>query len=61
MKRLFCDFLSDCQAQEFIEYTLLLSVICLISAAMYINSGENIEVIWRVTSNNLNSAVSAIS
>jgi Flp pilus assembly pilin Flp len=51
-------FWSDEAGQDLIEYTLLLAMICLASAAGFINGGGSISGIWALTSDNLSSASS---
>jgi len=43
-------FLVNEQAQDLIEYTLLLSFVCLATAALFISSGGSLTGIW-VTAN----------
>ncbi len=47
--------------QDLIEYTLLLAMVCLASAALMIGSGEAVHGIWGTTDNNLSSAGSVAS
>jgi Flp pilus assembly pilin Flp len=56
MKR--TSFWSDETGQDLVEYTLLLAMICLASAATFIGSGGSISGIWYITNNNLSSAKS---
>jgi Flp pilus assembly pilin Flp len=51
-KRFWCDD----EGQDLIEYTLLLAMVCLASAALMISSGGAISGIWTTTSGNLSSA-----
>jgi Flp pilus assembly pilin Flp len=39
-------FLKDEQAQDLIEYTLLLSFVCLATAALFVSSGGSLSGIW---------------
>jgi Flp pilus assembly pilin Flp len=54
-------FWSDDTGQDLIEYTLLLAMICLASAAAFLSGGTSVKGIWGTTSNNLTSAASAAS
>jgi Flp pilus assembly pilin Flp len=51
-------FWNDENGQDLVEYTLLLAMVCLASAAMFIDSGGSISGIWNITNNNLSSAKS---
>ena len=42
-------FLADEQAQDLIEYTLLLAFVCLASAALFIGAGNTLAGIWSTT------------
>lgn len=44
--------------QDLVEYTLLLAMVCLASAALMIGSGGAVHSIWSTTNNNLSSASS---
>jgi Flp pilus assembly pilin Flp len=39
-------FLKDEQAQDLIEYTLLVAFVCLATAALFVNSGGSLSGIW---------------
>ena len=39
-------FFRDDEGQDLIEYTLLLSFVCVASAALYVNAGGSINGIW---------------
>jgi len=39
-------FLRDEQAQDLIEYTLLLAFVCLATAALFISTGGSLSGIW---------------
>ena len=43
-------FLREEQAQDLIEYTLLLSFVCLATAALFVSSGGSLSGIW-ITAN----------
>jgi len=49
-------FLREEQGQDLVEYTLLLAMVCLASAALMIGSGGAVSTIWYTTNNNLSSA-----
>ena len=42
--------------QDLIEYTLLLAMVCLASAALMIGSGDAVHTLWSTPNNNLSSA-----
>ena len=44
------NFLKDEQAQDLIEYTLLLAFVCMATAALFISSGGSLSGIW-ITAN----------
>jgi Flp pilus assembly pilin Flp len=48
MKDLLIRFLREEEGQDLIEYTLLLAFVCLASAALFINAGNNMAAIWTV-------------
>jgi Flp pilus assembly pilin Flp len=54
-------FWSDESGQDLVEYTLLLAMVCLASAALFISSGASVSGIWGVTKENLSSASTAAS
>jgi Flp pilus assembly pilin Flp len=47
------NFLKDEQAQDLIEYTLLLSFVCLATAALFVSSGGSLSGIWVSTNSRL--------
>jgi Flp pilus assembly pilin Flp len=49
-------FWRDEGGQDLLEYTLLLAMVCLMSAAMMVDTGTSIRTIWHTTGNNLSSA-----
>jgi Flp pilus assembly pilin Flp len=53
------NFLKDEQAQDLIEYTLLLAFVCLATAALFISSGGSLSGIWITANSQLTSANSA--
>jgi len=46
-------FAQDDQAQDLVEYTLLLAMICLASAATFIGGGDSVAGIWNVANSRL--------
>ena len=61
MKTLLNRFLKDDQAQDLIEYTLLLAFVCLASAALFISAGGSIAGIWTATNTQLSTANTSAS
>ena len=53
------NFLVDEQAQDLIEYTLLLAFVCLATAALFISSGGSLTGIWNTANTDLTSANTA--
>jgi len=53
------NFLADEQAQDLIEYTLLLAFVCLATAALFISSGGSLSGIWNTANTDLTTANSA--
>ncbi len=49
-------FFLEEEGQDLIEYTLLLAMVCLASAALMIGSGGAVSTIWHTTNNNLSAA-----
>ena len=49
-------FWKDDQAQDLIEYTLLLSFVALASAALFVKSSGSVKGIWTTTSSQLSYA-----
>ena len=49
-------FLKDEQAQDLIEYTLLLAFVCLASAALFISAGGSVGGIWSSANSDLAAA-----
>jgi Flp pilus assembly pilin Flp len=56
MKNLIADFIKEEQAQDLIEYTLLLAFVALASAAVFINAGNQISGIWNSAASKLANA-----
>ncbi|MFB3777934.1 MAG: Flp family type IVb pilin [Bryobacteraceae bacterium] len=50
------NFWKDDAGQDLVEYTLLLAMVCLASAALMIGSGDAVSGIWCTTNNNLSAA-----
>ena len=55
------NFLVDEQAQDLIEYTLLLAFVCLATAALFINSGGSLSGIWTAANTDLAAGNTAAS
>jgi len=53
------NFLRDEQAQDLIEYTLLLAFVCLATAALFISSGGSLSGIWITANTDLTTANAA--
>ena len=53
MRDLLSRFRAEDQAQDLIEYTLLLAMVCLASAAMFIGGGGSVSGIWSVANSRL--------
>jgi Flp pilus assembly pilin Flp len=49
-------FLDDESGQDFVEYTLLMAFMVVVSAALLIYNGDAVAGIWGVTTNNLSAA-----
>jgi Flp pilus assembly pilin Flp len=54
-------FLQDEQAQDLIEYTLLVAFVCLATAALFVNSGGSLSGIWISANSQLNTANTSAS
>jgi len=54
-------FLEDEQAQDLIEYTLLLAFVCLASAALFISAGGSVSGIWTSANTDLANANTSAS
>lgn len=54
-------FLQDEQAQDLIEYTLLLSFVCLATAALFVSSGGSLSGIWISANSDLSTANTSAS
>ena len=54
-------FWHDDQAQDLIEYTLLMAFVALASAALFLGAGGSIQGIWTVTNSQLVAANSSAS
>jgi len=53
MRDLLSRFRAEDQAQDLIEYTLLLAMVCLASAAMFIGGGGSVSGIWSTANSRL--------
>ena len=54
-------FLEDEQAQDLIEYTLLLSFVCRATAALFVSSGGSLSGIWISANSDLSTANTSAS
>jgi Flp pilus assembly pilin Flp len=54
-------FIRDEQAQDLIEYTLLLAFVCLASAALFLSAGGSVAGIWNATNSRLATANTSAS
>ena len=54
-------FRKDEQAQDLIEYTLLIAFVALASAALFLGAGGSIASIWNVTNTQLSNAATSVS
>lgn len=54
-------FLCEEDAQDLIEYTLLLAFVCLASAALFISAGGSVSGIWTSANSDLASANTSAS
>ena len=54
-------FLKDEQAQDLIEYTLLVAFVCLATAALFVNSGGSLSGIWITANSELGAANASAS
>jgi Flp pilus assembly pilin Flp len=61
MHRVLKEFIRDEQGQDLIEYTLLLSFVCLATAALFVSSGGSLSGIWTSANSQLASANTAAS
>ena len=53
-------FFEQADGQDIVEYTLLLSFVVLISAALFSLSGSSVSTIWTVANNDLSRAMSTV-
>jgi len=53
MRDLLSRFRAEDQAQDLVEYTLLLAMVCLASAAMFIGGGGTVKGIWSTANSQL--------
>ena len=64
MKNLFMRlvrFLEDEQGQDLVEYTLVLALVCLASAAIFSSAGSSVNKVWNSANTTLSKAVTAAS
>ncbi len=54
-------FIQDEQAQDLIEYTLLLAFVCLATSALFISAGGSLSGIWTSANTDLGAANTAAS
>jgi Flp pilus assembly pilin Flp len=54
-------FLTEEQAQDLIEYTLLLAFVCLATSALFISAGGSLSGIWGSANTDLTNANTAAS
>jgi Flp pilus assembly pilin Flp len=54
-------FLKDEQAQDLIEYTLLLAFVCLGTSALFVSSGGSLSGIWTSANTRLSAANTSAS
>ena len=54
-------FIKDEQAQDLIEYTLLLAFVCLATSALFVSSGGSLSGIWTSANSELASANTSAS
>lgn len=54
-------FFVEEQAQDLIEYTLLLAFVCLATAALFISSGGSMSGIWSAANSDLTNANTSAS
>ena len=54
-------FITDEQAQDLIEYTLLLAFVCLATSALFVSSGGSLSGIWTSANSELATANTSAS
>ena len=55
------NFIKDEQAQDLIEYTLLLAFVCLATSALFVSSGGSLSGIWTSANSQLATANTSAS
>jgi Flp pilus assembly pilin Flp len=55
------NFIKDEQAQDLIEYTLLLAFVCLATSALFVSSGGSLSGIWTSANSELATANTSAS
>ena len=48
MKRMWCKFLAETDGQDLIEYSLLLAMVALASAALMMGAGQGVQRVWEL-------------
>jgi Flp pilus assembly pilin Flp len=61
VRQVLCDFATNEEGQDLIEYTLLLAFVCLASAAVFISAGSSIKGIWTSANSRLAAANTSAS
>ena len=61
MNRMLKHFIQDEQAQDLIEYTLLLAFVCLATSALFVSSGGSLSGIWTSANSELATANTSAS
>jgi Flp pilus assembly pilin Flp len=60
-KTMLMQFLKEEQAQDLIEYTLLLAFVCLATSALFVSSGGSLSGIWTSANSDLATANTSAS
>ncbi len=61
MNTMLKNFIKDEQAQDLIEYTLLLAFVCLATSALFVSSGGSLSGIWTSANSDLATANTSAS
>lgn len=61
MNEMFRGFWTETDGQDLVEYTLLLAMICLASAALFISGGGSVSGIWSAANSRLTAGNAAAS
>jgi Flp pilus assembly pilin Flp len=59
LKAQLINFIYEEQAQDLLEYTLLMAFVCLTSAALFVGAGTDVSGTWTSTNSQLTSANTA--